>query len=71
LTKKHTQKLVPTGKGFNLIISFILFYKLVEIIEAQKVGCLGKNIFACIHLANVPNCQIKNQKIAEIVEAYI
>lgn len=49
LAKRHTQKLFPTGKVFDLIITLVPFDKCLKLFMGNKTYQLRKNVFALVH----------------------
>jgi len=49
LTKSHAEKLIPTGKSFDLIISLIAAHTAAKLLRVDQVGELGENKFSGIH----------------------
>jgi hypothetical protein len=49
LTKNHTEHLVPTSKGPDVLIAFVFIYDAVEYPAREELGDLRKNIFTLVH----------------------
>jgi len=45
LAKRHAQKLVPAGEGFDLVITVVTAHRALEVLPVNEIGELGEGVF--------------------------